>query len=66
MAPLKLTIKIASGATLPVEVEPTLTIKEVKDVVAQASGVPAIQQVRTVGRPHLATLLPCERVHKYL
>ena len=49
MAPLKLLVKIASGSTVPIEVEPTLTVKEVKEVVAEASGVPAIQQVRCRG-----------------
>ena len=42
--PLKLQIKIASGSTIAIEVEPTQTVKEVKEVVAVASGVPAIQQ----------------------
>ena len=42
---LKLVIKVSSGNTIPIEVEPSMKIIEVKELIATQCDVPAAQQV---------------------
>ena len=42
---LKLVIKVSSGNTIPIEVEPSMKVLEVKELIATKCDVPANQQV---------------------
>ena len=46
--PLKLSIKVASGSTVGIEIEVAMKVSEVKELIAVQTEVPADRQVRDI------------------